>query len=481
MENSRLVRYIRELTPKQREKFRQLVVSPYFNQHQKTIELLDILLKEIDRAKPALSKKQVFKALFSRRPYDEQQLHNIMSYLKKLYHKFLAYSYFEERTFQEEVMTLEAAYEGNQFDLLKNRGKQLEKQLSRHAYQDSDYYLADYRLHNLVGYYGAQYEDRSKSSVFQRMLDSLDRYFIIEKLRNSCHLTANMIIQNTHFDFRFLDELLLHIEENWSIYESDKAVILYYTILMNVRNEYEPDHYHRMKRMLEEDLEALGPVQRRDLYAFANNHCIRQINLGQDAYRWELFQLYKQGLRTGLILDNGLLSEWNYKNITALGCHLKEFEWTENFIQTYKAKLPAHRRENAYNYNLAHLYYNKKQYNEALSVLLLVQFTDVKYHLNTSFLLLRTYFALRDTEALLSLIDTFRIYVIRNRKITTDQKRGYTNFLRFAKKLVLLRHQAPTYTRQTIAEKLANLEKKIESTGNVINKYWLLEECRPRS
>ena len=173
----------------------------------------------------------------------------------------------------------------------------------------------------------------------------------------------------------------------------------------------------------------------------------------------------------------GMLSEWNYKNITALGCSLKEYEWTENFIQEYKDMLPSHRRENAYNYNLAHLYYNKKQYNEALSVLLLVQFTDVKYHLNTSFLLLRTYFALKDTEALLSLIDTFRIYVIRNRKITTDQKRGYTNFLRFAKKLVLIRHQAPAYSRQTVEEKLVDLAKKVESTSNVINKYWLLEEC----
>jgi hypothetical protein len=92
--------------------------------------------------------------------------------------------------------------------------------------------------------------------------------------------------------------------------------------------------------------------------------------------------------------------------------------------------------------------------------------------------LLRTYFALKDTEALLSLIDTFRIYVIRNRKITTDQKRGYTNFLRFARKLVLIRHQAPAYSRKTVEEKLEELAKKVESTSNVINKYWLLEECK---
>ncbi|PHN06722.1 hypothetical protein [Flavilitoribacter nigricans] len=397
MENSRLVRYIQDFGPKQREKFRQFVISPYFNQHQKTIELLEIILKEIDKSKPKLGKVNVHRRLFPKSDYDEQQLHNVMSYLKRLYYRFLSVHHFEQQNFREEVITLEAAYENNQFDVLKNRGKQLEKQLKRHGYRDSDYFQADYRLHKLLGYYMAHYEDRSKSHVFQNML--------------------------------------------------------------------------------EKDVESLGPVQREDLYGFASNYCIRQINLGQDEFRRELFQLYKQGLRIGLIMQNGMLSEWNYKNITALGCSLKEYEWTENFIQEYKDMLPSHRRENAYNYNLAHLYYNKKQYSEALSVLLLVQFTDVKYHLNTSFLLLRTYFALKDTEALLSLIDTFRIYVIRNRKITTDQKRGYTNFLRFAKKLVLIRHQAPAYSRQTVEEKLVDLAKKVESTSNVINKYWILEEC----
>jgi hypothetical protein len=275
--------------------------------------------------------------------------------------------------------------------------------------------------------------------------------------------------------------LLAHIEENWETYESDKAIPLYYTIYHSLHDDIKEENllesFQGLKNMLEENGESLGPVQQVDLYSFASNFCIRQINLGHDEFRRELFLLYKYGLNFNLIIENGMISEWHFKNITALGCSLKEYEWTENFIQTYKEMLPAHRRENAYNYNLAHLYYYTKRYSDAISVLLLVQFTDVKYHLNTSFLLLRTYFALKDTEALLSLIDTLRIYVMRNRKITTDQKRGYTNFLRFAKKLVLIRHQAAAYSRQTVEEKLQALAQKIEDTSNVINKYWLLEEC----
>lgn len=473
-----MVKYISDLPAKDRERFRLFVESPYFNQHQKTIDLLDLILDSFERPSKGLKKEKIYLRLFPGTPYDEQQLYNVMSYLKKLFHQFLSIEHVESNELKNALYTVEYAYDHNLFDILKNRGKQLEKKLAQYPHHSNDYYFTDYRLHYTLGYYGAQYEDRSKSELFRRMLDSLDRFYMVEKLRNACHLTANMIVMNTRYDFILLDEMIAHISAHWADFEKDYPVLVYYTILMSLRDEDNPAHYLRLKEMLEQWAEYLSQRELGDLYSFANNYCIRQINLGQSLYQRELFDLYKQGLKTGLLYDNGLLSEWVYKNVTALGCSLKEFEWTEDFIQTYREKLSPHRRDNAYNYNLAHLYYSKKMYSEALSALLLVQFTDVKYHLNTTFLMLRTYYALQDTEALMSLIETFRIYVIRNQKMTADQKRGYTNFLRFAKKLVMLKHNTVSFSRKQLTEKLEALYTKIEGTNNVINRYWLLEECR---
>ncbi len=478
MVESRLVKFIKTLSAKEQERFRLFVQSPFFNQHQKTINLLEIILKGIENKRGELAKPKVFKKLFPKMEYDEQKLHNVMSYLKKLFYRFISIQHFEKQDFQEPLMTLEAAFSNNQFDLLKNRGKQMEKDLAKSPHRGSEYFYANYRLNNILGFYFAVYEDRSQSMVLQQMLDNLDRYYIVEKLRNCCQLTANMMVLNTRYTFHFLDELLVFIKENWSEFENDTTIVLYYTILMSLREDNVPDHFLKLKEILVQHFEELTEEEQRNLYTFANNYCVLKINQGHSDYQRELFQLYKQGLLTGLILDNGILNEFIYKNITALGCSLKEFEWTENFIQDYKDLLIPHRRENAYNYNLAHLYYSKQMYQEALSALLLVQFTDVKYHLNTTFLLLRTYYALNDTEALLSLIETFRIYVIRNQQTTTDQKRGYTNFLRFAKKLVLLKHQAHTYSKNNLQVKLEALADKIEHTNNVINRYWLLENCR---
>ncbi len=478
MQQSRLIKNIKELSHKEREQFKLFTESPYFNRHKKTIQFLKLILKHIDATKGGkLSKLKVHEYLFPDTKYEEQNLYNLMSYLMKLFHRYLAIHHFEEADFLEPLMTLEAAFESNQFDLLKNRGKQLEKQLKKRSFHNSAYFMANYKLNAYLGYYDVQYEDRTRTERMQSMVDSLDRYYILEKLRNTIHMTANMLMMNTPYTFPMLDEVLSHLEKEPERYKEDVSIVMYQTILMSLRDEKNPEHYKKMKEMLSSKMDALSREEQSDLYSFANNYCIRQINMGYSEFQRELFDLYKHGLQTGIILYNGLLSEWNYKNITALGCRLKEFDWTENFIQSFKKKLPSHRAENAYNYNLAHLYYSKKMYQEALSALLLVQFTDVKYHLNTTFLLLRTYYALSDTEALLSLIDTFRIYVIRNQKITSNQKRGYTNFLRFAKRLVLIRHNKSTFSRQELKEKLATLSAKIEETNNIINRYWLIEEC----
>lgn len=477
MTESRLIKYIKSLNAREKEQFRQFVISPYFNQHQKTTDLLEIILKNINKQRPKLGKEAVFAALFpDESTYDEQKLYNTMSYLKKLYHRFIAIRHFEEKTFDELSYTIEAAYANNYFDVLRNRSKQMEKALRKHKFRDTDYYLNNYKYNALLGYHNAQYGDRAKSPTFQKMLKSLDRYFILEKLKNTSHLTANMILMNTKYDFWLIDEIIAYLKKHPEEYKEDTSINMYLTILLSLKEEDNPEHYNCLKEMFINNIHELSEDEKGDLYAFANNYCIRQINKGHSIYQRELFQLYKEGLKNELILDNGILSEWNYKNITALGCSLKEFEWTQSFIQDYKAKLPEHRRENAYNYNLAHLYYNKKLYDEALSALLLVQFTDVKYHLNTSFLLLRTYYALWDTEALLSLLETFRIYVIRQQKMTGEQKKGYTNFLRFAKRLVLLNHHATTYSRKELKEKLISLHNQIKDTKNVINRYWLLEE-----
>lgn len=478
MQDSKLIKNISDLPAKARQRFKVYVNSPYFNQHEKTIVLLDYIYKHLGTNKKKLGREVVFKKLFPGETYSEQLLFNTMSSLKKLLHGFLAQQRYEEQDFVEDLFLLESTYYNNQFDLLKNRAKQLDRKMDKHPYQDAQHYYTQFKYLNVMAYYKNQHEDRNKANLLQQLTDKLDRYFMLEKLRHSCQLTAHEILSNSQFDYSFLDELITYYLKEKDRFEEDTSIHLYYTILMSLRDDDNPDYYQDLKLLLQEQVHLFSPHEQRDLYSYANNYCVRQINKGAQNFQKELFELYQAGLSNELIFTNGLLNEWNYKNITVLGCILGEFEWTEYFLENYKERLPEKPRENSYNYNMAHLNYSKQRYNEALDHLLLVRFSDVTYHLNYNNLLLATYYALGDTEALMSLIDTFRIYVIRNRKMTNSRKKHYTNFLRFAKKITIAKQQPRSYGGPSKEEKFAQLYLQIKQSTNIVNRYWLENTCR---
>ena len=89
MQESKLIRSLKALDNKLRQRFRTYVNSPYFNQHKKTIELLDYILKNLNGRPKKLGRELVFKHLYPGESYTEQAVFNTMSSLKKLFHSFL--------------------------------------------------------------------------------------------------------------------------------------------------------------------------------------------------------------------------------------------------------------------------------------------------------------------------------------------------------------------------------------------------------
>ena len=93
-----------------------------------------------------------------------------------------------------------------------------------------------------------------------------------------------------------------------------------------------------------------------------------------------------------LLLEKGIMSPWNYKNITAVGLRLEEFGWVQDFLLKFKPHLaPAH-RDNAYKYNLAKLHFAKKDYDKVLELLREVEYDDIFYSLDSRSMLLKTYY-----------------------------------------------------------------------------------------
>lgn len=462
---------------RERERLRQFVASPYFNRHAATEALLAFILKELGKKRPKLDGARTQDAM--KVVGAGMKLTDLQSSLMKLVNKFLAVEQLQAETFREEVLTLKRTKALQRFDLLDNRGKRLDRKVKKHPFRDGDTHLAAYEWKNISGYRQAE-ANRKDTREMQSMLDHLDRFYIVEKLRHACRLTANMMVVNTHYDLLFVEPILafLDSEEGSQLLDEtvEPSIDCYYHILHSLREPEEVSHYDRMLFYLDESVDRLPEGHQHDLYGFASNYCIGRIMTGHADYRRKLLELYRRGLTTGIIFTQGEIGEFDYKNIVTLGAALKEYDWTERFIEDNRERLPARERDNAYAYNKANYLYSRQRYDEAARLLFTVSDSDVKIHLSRVLLEVRIAYDQQDQESALNLLENLRLYVMRNRNVSTKDKKGYNYFIRYTKQLVNLKHQREFMSKDAYTKKMEALKTAVSEADSVYAKAWLMRE-----
>ena len=139
-------------------------------------------------------------------------------------------------------------------------------------------------------------------------------------------------------------------------------------------------------------------------------------------------------MNNNILLENGVLPHYTYKNILMAALKSEEYEWAENFLNEFKKNLPEQDRENIYNYNLAIYYFRIGNYDEAMTLLQIVNLNDVLYNLDARRLLARIYFEKNEFQVLQSHIESSKVYLHRHKDIGYHHDM-YVNFFRFLEKL----------------------------------------------
>jgi hypothetical protein len=245
------------------------------------------------------------------------------------------------------------------------------------------------------------------------------------------------------------------------------AVAIYYHSYWALKNPNAINHFQALKSLIEIHRKLFPKVEYRNLYLLAINFCIRKINTGNSEFVKELFQLYRKGLESQALIENGELSRWTYKNVVAIGLGLKEFEWIEYFIEHYKDFIAAPYRESSFKYNLADLYYHQQKFDASMSLLLEITDKDLLLLLSAKTLLCKIYFELSEFKLLDSHLHSFELYVRRQRDIGYHQQ-NYLNFTKCMKKILSL--------NQFADDEVSKLRQYILDFKILPEKKWLLEQ-----
>lgn len=462
MHKNKVVAALKSLTAEELRQLDKFVRSPVHNQHEEVVRLFQYLRKHLTGGERALDKGRVFAHLFPEMEFNMQEIHYLSSYLLKVVEEFLAWQQWRKTTSEYQISLMRALrlhHLETQFERSFEKAREISNELKP---WDTSNMFFDYQLElerfNL---------DRLKTGKLgfrlQQMSNSLDAFFVAEKLRSACILLSNQTITSTSYDTGLLKPVLNFLE-NHSLLENP-IVAIYYHAYRTLENQKNSESFQSLKELLNFHRKSFNINELHDIYIFAINYCIRQLNSGDQAIMGEVFDIYRMGLETDAFVQNGIMTPRTYSNIVMSGLKLSEFDWVRNFIQQYKVSLPEKQRMGFYNYNLARLFYEQKNYSDAMPLLSQMEYEDVLLTSLGKVLLAKMQYEQGEFEALSSLLSSFRIYIQR-KKMPGSYHESHLNFIHFLSKLV-----------QRQPSTVDNLASDIASTKLVAEKDWLIERA----
>ncbi|MCB0552864.1 MAG: hypothetical protein KDD02_04875 [Phaeodactylibacter sp.] len=456
-------------------RFRKFLLSPLYNENQSLIALFDnvdtFLRQEELKATPKfkqLDKKVVWKNLFGRAPYNDAHLRRLCSELLQLAYTFLYLEDCRSAEAQEKLVLLRYFKSPAMEKHFRGIFRQAKALQERDCQMGGQQYFYAYQLEQALHQQLEEGVDSMDDFTHLEQADvQLDRFYYAQKLKHYCDALGyeNFLSQKPEITLPqgFIGQLEL------SGLLEEPLLRAYYLVARMLSHPEEERHFFNLKALFFRNHTNFAPEERQTLYIHLKNYCIhKKINAGVSAYFSELFDIFKQGMESGLLLKAEVLDPQDYKNIITVGLYVREFDWVERFIQQFTAQLPEANQENALTYNLAKVYFHKEQYEKVIEQLREVEYKSLVYALGGKLMLLKTYFELGEFLAMDSLIDSFRIYLRRKKEISREVRQQYLNVLRFVKKL------SAVDTRNK--EAIAKIQKEVEACTALAAKKWILEK-----
>jgi hypothetical protein len=457
MDNHKLFILIKSFTPREQVQFSQFLSSGFLPANKNVIKLNQLIAsgKEI-------TKENIYKKVFGDGAYDDKKLRYLFTDLNDAAETFLSISGFLEDKKLRSAFLVRNLAERNCVKSYNGVVREFQEQTDSEDVRDADYFYFRYYLEHIQLSLEIERQKRTESTNIERVLDNLDKFYLIRKLQLCCEVYNVKNVLSINYKAFLLDEILSYLSRNR--YEETPAITIYYQILMTLMESENEEHFRRLRELLLKNEKSFSKSELREMYQYVLNYCIKKINTGNLSYQKELFETYKVIIANDVILLNHYFPQWDFKNIVTISCRLKEYSWAEKFIYSYKDKIKPDERQNAFVYNLAYLNFHKGKYSDVRNLLQKVEFTDLYYQLDTKVILLKILYELEDEEGFEYHINAFRTYLKRNKLISDYQRQIYTNLIKYTFRLM---------RGSMNAKKVNALKSEIEANPQVADLQWL--------
>jgi hypothetical protein len=468
----KLLFLLKSLSTWEKNRFVKFMESPYFNTDQKLVKLLEYILEELEMGEITRQKLDAF--LFPEEEFQYTRITNYLSYLTRHLENFLAFERIKSDPFKLRYEILTEARERG----LNKLFRQIDREFANEEAKKSHWNEQDYYRGHLIemerNAFFMSREQRKNDDSFSRSINHLEHFYFLAMLKAVCQLINLRNVIQSQAEEIDLEAFFKTVEARHQQFANEPLIHIYYLVLMTLIEGDNHQHYFQLKANLESLKNEIIPLERKTIYQYGLNYCIKKANSGNTEFLEELFELYEALIDQKLIFQDGYILHHDVKNIVSLGVRLKKFAWTERFLETIKEKITPEHRNNSLNYNLAYLFHGQGELKKALRLLREVELQDVYYAMGARTLLMKIYYELNEQEGLDSLIHSFRNYLNRNKVVSVYQRKIHLNLIKFVGRLNKIRNKKVALTAYAFKEQTQRLHNRILTTREITNIGWLL-------
>ena len=455
---------VNKLEKSEIRQLKKYVRSPFVTHRTDLGQMFNALATCLAKGKKLPEKEELFEQTFGAETYDDHKLRRTMSDLYSLLEQYLIWNH-RQQDAVENQLTLATIY--RQRNLPKHFRRKMDRVQhlqERASLKNSDFYqyLLDYQIEE------AQFQSANRRTGqlnLQEIGDTIDQLYVTQKLRHVCTQLSHRAVYQAAYQFGLLEQWIDRLEE--SDYLQIPAIAVYYYCYRFLTDAYSQVYFRKFREELSQSHHHFPPDELKNLYRAAINFCIRKLNEGDLEFTREGWQLFQEGLNTGIFLENDRLSRFTFDNIVGFGLKLNAFKEVEQFIAKFEDKLDPVFRESTVFFNRARLEYGRRNYQLALEHLIASDPKDLVNKLIAKTLQLKIYFDSDELNLLESHLDNFRLF-IRRREVSDYHRQNFQNIIYYTRKLIAL---AP-YDRVEQAKLLASVQEESVLT----ERSWFLEK-----
>lgn len=467
MQKSRLIEVLHTFSKKEFRELKKWFLSPAHNQRQDVVDLYDYLLKKDHlHNEEALKKEKVYQAIYPNQPFDDAKMRQVIHFTFKALESFLAYTSFLEKGNNQELNLVREYRRRGLKRPFEKAFKTILSSQNAPTYQD-DYFLYEKYALQLEQYkFYSKTEKRAGTFNLQEISDEFDLYFIASKLKYACSMLSHQVVYKTDYQNIFLKDILAYINQKKELLNIP-SISTYYFIYKMLSEPDNEAYFIKLKQQLDVNKSALPLEEMQIVYLYALNYCTKKMNSGKSKFIKEAWNILKTGIEENILIEDGVLNRFLYKNFIAIGIRLEYYEEVEEYIFKYGKLLKEKHKENYIKFNLARLYYVRSNYEKAMELVSQYEFKDILVNLSAKTMLLKMYYELSEFKALESLLESMRAYLQR-KQVLGYHKSNYKNIVRYTKKLL----KVNPYSKEHIAK----LQQEIEEATPLTEKAWLLKQ-----